>query len=177
MGSQGADRDIYSLVFGEAVNNPNRCGGDCIYMPVIDRSFFDCRYLTMLWRLCSTRWVVRTNELMQEDSLLYNAIVIYCTMMEASTNGITWVTMHIMQTLDTFNPLRCAQQELAGLSVDLCEVTASTILGAFGSACRILFGSIFIGTVMAFLSAYLLKHLHLYRRPDLFFPTEVRFPY
>ena len=55
------------------------------------------------------------------------------------------------------------------------------MIGAIGSASKILFGSIFIGTAMAFASAYLLKHLGLNRRPDLFFPTEVLviilFPY
>ena len=52
---------------------------------------------------------------------------------------------------------------------------------AVGSAFKILLGSIFVGSAMAFASAYLLKHRGLFRRPDLFFQTEIMvvvlFPY
>ena len=52
---------------------------------------------------------------------------------------------------------------------------------AVGSAVKILLGSIFVGSAMAFASAYLLKHRGLFRRPDLFFQTEIMvvvlFPY
>jgi sodium/hydrogen exchanger 8 len=108
-GSQGADRDLYSLVFGESVLN---------------------------------------------DAV---AIVLY-------------------QTFDSFNPRHCAHESPAN-----CEMSISTVVKAGGSAFKILFGSIFVGTAMAFASAYLLKHRGLYRRADLFFQTEilvvVLFPY
>lgn len=108
-GSQGADRDLYSLVFGESVLN---------------------------------------------DAV---AIVLY-------------------QTFDSFNPRHCAHETPAN-----CKVSTSTVVHAAGSAFKILFGSIFVGSAMAFASAYLLKHRGLYRRVDLFFHTEilvvVLFPY
>ena len=83
------------------------------------------------------------------------------------------VAIVLYQTLDSFNPRRCAEQELAGAKDAACVLSTTTLAQAFGSALRILFGSLAVGVLMGFGSAYLLKRLDLRRQPDVFFATEM----
>ena len=87
------------------------------------------------------------------------------------------VAIVLYETLDQFNPVRCATSQRAE-----CTVSLRTALGAFGTASRILFGSVTVGCILAFLSSLLLKHLNLLRHGEqAFFATEmlilIIFPY
>jgi NhaP-type Na+/H+ or K+/H+ antiporter len=71
------------------------------------------------------------------------------------------VAIVLYETLDRFNPAHCGVHA-AKASPEACDVSISTVVGAFGTGTRILVGSIAVGGALAFASAYLLKRLALF---------------